>query len=436
MSSFISEDLEVNGKKKSSDLNLLSSFLVVITILIFAFVIIFSRSLYSNYLAVKLSLERFVVCLQSSEQIKSSSNDLTELARMFAVNHDERFAIAYIEEIESTKSQQKALENLKTVCSDKDVALQRLEIAIKQAASLTEMEMYDMRLCYEIIAQDINDIPEQFRKINLRPSDKGLSKTELQNLALKNLFGNGYIIYRNRLNENCLYTIRTISDEVKQELDNNTEKLGNTIDRLRILILALLVVNALSTIGLKEFKNIVHNFDKIYEFDRRKVQTLLKDAEYDALTGILNRRSYDQICAASAEQKSRIALLLIDIDDFKNINDTYGHAGGDTVLKNFASILKDTFRNGDYIARIGGDEFAVILTDFNTEGFKVIIDKIKYINNQLERLEGFKNVSISVGMSYCRTGYSEDLFNQADKALYAVKDAGKKGCRVYDSTLG
>lgn len=290
MSSFISEDLEVNGKKKSSDLNLLSSFLVVITILIFAFVIIFSRSLYSNYLAVKLSLERFVVCLQSSEQIKSSSNDLTELARMFAVNHDERFAIAYIEEIESTKSQQKALENLKTVCSDKDVALQRLEIAIKQAASLTEMEMYDMRLCYEIIAQDINDIPEQFRKINLRPSDKGLSKTELQNLALKNLFGNGYIIYRNRLNENCLYTIRTISDEVKQELDNNTEKLGNTIDRLRILILALLVVNALSTIGLKEFKNIVHNFDKIYEFDRRKVQTLLKDAEYDALTGILNHR--------------------------------------------------------------------------------------------------------------------------------------------------
>ncbi|MBR0100903.1 MAG: hypothetical protein IJP90_14500 [Treponema sp.] len=104
MSSFISEDLEVNGKKKSSDLNLLSSFLVVITILIFAFVIIFSRSLYSNYLAVKLSLERFVVCLQSSEQIKSSSNDLTELARMFAVNHDERFAIAYIEEIESTRS--------------------------------------------------------------------------------------------------------------------------------------------------------------------------------------------------------------------------------------------------------------------------------------------------------------------------------------------
>ena len=426
-------------KKRANGRNILpgifSTFLLAITATVFIFIIIISNVMNSSFKRVRASIDKFIVCQQSTDTIKMRSNDLTELARLFVVNQDERFALAYIEEIETNRSQTKALEDLRQVCSDKDVALQRLEIAISQAESLISMELYDIRLGYEIIGKNEFEIPEILRKIELKSSDKALSKEKLQEEALKNIFGNGYLIYRMRVNENCLITVKAISDEIKKELDENSEKLGKNIDYLRILIFALLIINALSTIGLREFSSVQKSYSKIYEIGEKRTRVLLKRAENDALTGILNRRAYDQICKSSAEQKMSIALLLIDMDNFKSINDTFGHTGGDTALKALASILKDTFRNGDYVARIGGDEFAAILTDFKPEGFKVVTEKINYVNERLSQIKGIEGASVSVGMAYSPSGYSEDLYKKADKALYAVKEAGKKGSRIYEESL-
>ena len=437
MSNFIDEhyDSENLNLKKGISTGLLSSVLVAITIIVFFFIILISYRVNHGYKALRSSINRFTVCEQCSEIIKTSSNQLTELARMFIVNHDDRFALAYVEEIEGTNSQQKALEDLQRVCSDKELALQRLKVAITQSKSIVAMELYNMKLCYEIISKNEEDIPDIIRKIEIKPSDKKLSKEELHEMAVKNIFGNGYSIYKMRINENCQITIKAISDEIKQEVDENSEKLGQNLDRLRLLILVLLVVNGLSTIGLKEFKDVTKSYNKMYEMGERRNKILLKNAEYDALTGILNRRAYEQICTNSAKQKISIALLLIDMDNFKHINDTYGHTGGDTALKALAEILKDTFRNGDFVARIGGDEFAAILVNFKPEGFKIIEEKISYINNRLSKLEGLEKVSVSVGMAFSPVGYTEILYKNADKALYAVKESGKRGCRIYDDRL-
>ena len=435
MKTFFSIAHEHDHEQKTANISILTSFLILVIIAIFFTIIFISYTVNKSYHAVRLSLNRFIVCEQSTEIIKTSANELTELARMFVVNHDEQFAIAYLNEIEKNNSQKKALEDLKEVCSDKDLALERLNIAITQAESITQMELYNMRLCYEIIGKDKTEIPEQLRSIEIKQSDQNLSIEELQAVAIKNLFGHGFLIYKVRIQENCLITVQAISNEIKKELDENSERLGQNLDRLRILILVLLIINALSSIGLKEFKAVTRSYNRIYELREQKTKNLLKNAEYDALTGILNRRAYEQICKNSAEQKMSIALLLIDMDNFKAINDTYGHTGGDTALKALANILKDTFRNGDYVARIGGDEFAAILTDFKTEGFKIVTEKIKYINERLSELEGLKNVSVSVGMAHSAIGYNEELYKHADKALYAVKETGKKGSRVYDSSL-
>ena len=153
---------------------------------------------------------------------------------------------------------------------------------------------------------------------------------------------------------------------------------------------------------------------------------------YDALTGILNRRAFDQICQNSAEKKQNIALLLIDLDNFKYINDNYGHAGGDTVLKELARTLSDAFRKEDYIARIGGDEFAAILPDFNPEAANIIKSKIAAVNESLSHMkDGIKPVSISVGAAFSTIGFNDELYKNADKALYVVKEKGKRGCEVY-----
>lgn len=418
-------------QKNGGSLVLLGSALPIITILFFVFILAISFKVNTSFRAVRESLNRFIVCEKTSETIKASSSELTELARLFLVNQDEEFALSYIDEIENSNSQKKALENLQQVCSDKDLALQRLKIAISQAESITNMELYNIRLGYEAMGKAPEDMPLRIRNIEIKEDDRKLSKSELQRTAIKNIFGNGYLIYKIRINENCRITVDAISDEIKKELDENAETLGRNIDSLRIFILALLVVNILGTIGLRDFKKVTQSYN---EMDT-KAKKLLKNAEYDALTDILNRRAYEQICKNSAEQKRQIALLLIDLDNFKQINDTYGHTGGDTALKTLASILRDTFRDGDYVARIGGDEFAVILTDFKPEGFKVITDKVGYINERLSIINGIQNVSISVGVAYSPVGYTDELYKQADKALYAVKEAGRKGCRIYDSTL-
>lgn len=435
MKNFFRESTEKNKNNRSETLSLLGSFLIVLTAIVFVLILFISYAVNQNFKTLKASTNRFITSTQSFETIRSSSNELTELVRLFVINHDEQFALSYIDIIENNRSQKNALENLRPLYPDGDFTIKRLENSLMQADNLIALDLYNMRLCYEAIGKRAEEIPERIRNIKIKPADEKLSKEEMQNLAVKNVFGNGYLIYKFRVDENCFLTVKAISDEIKQTLDADSEKLGRNLDRLRILILLLLVINALSSIGLKEFKSVTSSYNKIYEIGERRTRTLLKNAEYDALTGILNRRAYEQICQNSSEQKRSIALLLIDMDDFKSINDTYGHIGGDTALKSLATILSETFRNGDYVARIGGDEFAAVLTDFKEDGFKIVTEKIDSINEQLSGLENIRNVSISVGMAFSPNGYSEELYKKADKALYAVKNSGKKGCRIYDESL-
>jgi diguanylate cyclase (GGDEF)-like protein len=218
------------------------------------------------------------------------------------------------------------------------------------------------------------------------------------------------------------------------------------VNILIFVVLAFLVLNPLKKfqasikkdeklkpVGSSEFRKLAMAYNEIYDMKAKTERHLLIKAEYDALTGILNRRAFDQICQTSAEKKQKIALLLVDLDNFKAINDTYGHSGGDTVLKELARILVATFRKDDYVSRIGGDEFAVVLPDFKMDSTTRIVEKIKIVNEELSHMkDDIHPVSISVGVALSDDGYSQELFDKADKALYAVKSNGRKGCRIYD----
>ena len=239
----------------------------------------------------------------------------------------------------------------------------------------------------------------------------------------------------------------------------NAYELGVNLNRLRFQYIVLLVLNVLmfvvfaflivipltrfrksikndsrlSVIGSQECRELAQSYNEIYDRKAMNEKSLLQKAEYDALTGILNRRAFDQICRNSAEQKEKIAMLLIDMDNFKSINDTYGHSGGDIALKELARILTETFRSGDFVARIGGDEFAVILPGCPAEAGNTIIDKVSRINEELSGLQDIKNVSVSVGVAFSEVGYNEKLFKNADEALYQVKENGRHGCRIFSN---
>ena len=124
---------------------------------------------------------------------------------------------------------------------------------------------------------------------------------------------------------------------------------------------------------------------------------------------------------------------IVDIDHFKEINDTFGHEIGDRILKKLGRLLSSSFRTKDYPIRIGGDEFVVILTDFPNDRRDVIRRKISRINEAMQdTTDGLPAVSLSMGVSLSPEGFTDDLYSKADRALYYVKDHGRNGIAFED----
>lgn len=125
---------------------------------------------------------------------------------------------------------------------------------------------------------------------------------------------------------------------------------------------------------------------------------------------------------------------MIDVDHFKEINDTFGHDIGDRVLKEITRVITEKFREEDAIYRIGGDEFVMILNEWKSDKEELLLKKWNEINEILH--EGSKEVpptSVSVGIAFSHTGYSERLQKHADIALYLAKGAGRACARIYQS---
>ena len=126
-------------------------------------------------------------------------------------------------------------------------------------------------------------------------------------------------------------------------------------------------------------------------------------------------------------------MILVDVDKFKEINDGYGHDVGDKALVRVATLLKKSFRNEDYVCRIGGDEFAVIMLNANSSLRELVEGKISRLNEKLGLAEdGLPPISVSVGVAFGdRENPTDDFYKDADSALYRVKESGDRNCAFY-----
>jgi diguanylate cyclase (GGDEF)-like protein len=174
------------------------------------------------------------------------------------------------------------------------------------------------------------------------------------------------------------------------------------------------------------------------EADRIRHQAL-----HDPLTGLANRAGFEaalteEVIAASA--KGRVsALALIDLDDFKQVNDTLGHAAGDLLLKEVAQRLRDSLRPSDVVARLGGDEFVLILSNV---GYRVGAEKLaRKLVAAVARpmILGGHEARVSASMGVTLFPYADDapadLLRQADEAMYEAKNAGRNGYVIFDRTV-
>ena len=157
-------------------------------------------------------------------------------------------------------------------------------------------------------------------------------------------------------------------------------------------------------------------------------------ATTDGLSGILNRRSFfihgTRIINQSAVSKKSFALILLDLDHFKKINDTYGHPAGDKVIQEFANTIRDDLRTSDIFARLGGEEFGIILPETDMKGAKKVAEEIRSVfEGKVIVVEQNQHISctVSIGIT-CGDGSNNNfdlLLANCDKALYKSKTSGR-----------
>lgn len=162
----------------------------------------------------------------------------------------------------------------------------------------------------------------------------------------------------------------------------------------------------------------------------------------DPLTGIYNRRAFEQLVEHAHEKTidthQNYCLVLLDIDHFKNVNDTKGHPRGDQVLKSLAMLIRSEIRSEDIVARIGGDEFAVLLPHAGILGGSRLADRLlKAVQACTLDDDDPLDVTVSIGISEgsARTKRPAEVYEQADIAMYYSKQKGRNRFTVYDDSI-
>lgn len=152
----------------------------------------------------------------------------------------------------------------------------------------------------------------------------------------------------------------------------------------------------------------------------------------DKLTGLNNRGSFDASLKREIDMAQRqntpLSILILDIDHFKSVNDTYGHSSGDQALQTLARSITDTMRRSDIAFRFGGEEFTLILSNTDLESARLVAERLRVAASQLSCHDGKRTFgfTISVGVAQLTSGeIGTELFDRADKALYLAKKAGR-----------
>jgi len=168
---------------------------------------------------------------------------------------------------------------------------------------------------------------------------------------------------------------------------------------------------------------------------RQTMERLRSEADLDHLTGLANRRRFRLALTREVERWRRYgvpcALLLLDIDYMKAINDRFGHPAGDMVIRQVASTLTKVLRDNDTAARLGGEEFALLLASVDADKAAVAAERLRHILAE-QAVEGVGNFSVSIGVAACPANADSErtLYSASDRALYVAKNDGRNRVAV------
>ena len=423
---------------------------VVISVLMFYSTFHLSQSF--RYLTE--TSENQIELRKAARELMDASDFLTEKVQRFTVTGESRFMDEYFTEAFEKNRREEAIDTMSERSSN-SAALEDLKEAMASSVSLMDREFYAMKLV--IAAKDIENYPELLDSVKLSQADSDLSKSEKMNLASSMVHDEEYYSQKEHIRK----MMNASLDELeKMAYDTDAaalESLRKEMSIVRFIILLQIVVmifmvwltsklgihpvlNAVDHIkaddtipetGANEFRYLARAYNKMYEAYKKSLENLNFKASHDELTGAYNRAGYDLLL--SGIDLNKTYMMLFDVDNFKSINDTYGHETGDKVLVKLVDVMKRNFRSDDYICRIGGDEFVVLMVHSSNIDRKLIAQKIEDINRELAKIDdGLPVASISAGIIHGSDATDkENLFEKSDEALYHSKKLGKNTYTFY-----
>jgi len=437
------------GKKHNGlSLRTVNTVIIVCAIVVSAVVFLATIKLSESFKRVTESSEEHIRLRKAAIELMDASDFLTEKVQRFSVTGDTHFLLEYFEEALIANHREEALTKMSAGTASEE-AVNDLKEAMDGSLHLMSTEYYAMKLVIEALG--IREYPEVLKPVELSEKDKALSSEEKMSLAALMVHDDEYYRQKTLIRNNMKASLDELEkmafDEDAASLQNLSRELGivrliiilQTVSIVAMVVLTTIlgihpVLNAVDRIkedspipegGAAEFRYLAKAYNKLYSAYKKSLEKLSFKASHDELTGVYNRAGYDLL--VSSVDLNETYMLLFDVDNFKTINDTQGHIVGDEAIKKVARVLKDNFRGDDYICRIGGDEFVVLMNHAPKKVSSLIAHKVKQINRDLASADSdVPAYSVSVGIAHGSDANNvENLFAKCDNALYESKSRGK-----------
>ncbi|MCI8695343.1 diguanylate cyclase [uncultured Acetatifactor sp.] len=450
------------GVLKGFRIQSLSLWLVAFTLIISVLIGIGIVQVMEDYYELAQRTREYVFAQEDARDLLFGSNYLTDQARLYAVTKDHVYAEAYFTEVHETRRRDLALEALEVHLRERNEdALNTSKEAMELSNALMVLEIHSMKLAALSAGEDMGSLAREIQDYQLTEEELSWTAQQQADASMELVFGEEYRTMKGQIEAKMSDVTRSVIEICERDQAESEGTMKNALIRQSIytvlvvilvifsyIMIAVLILrpiriyvnciknnNFLEITGAYEFKYLAATYNNVYEMTMEQQNMLRKKAERDALTGLLNRQAFEQLKSQLRISSEPLAFLIIDVDVFKSINDNYGHDVGDQALIKVARLLDENFRKVDYVLRIGGDEFAVIMEKTGPDKKPIIRSKIEAINEILQHPEDeavFPKYSVSVGIAFSEKGFYDDLFQQTDQALYHTKENGRCGYTFYD----
>lgn len=430
---------------------------LIIIIVIFSGTVVFSTAkLTSTFMRITSASKQNSELRNAANELMSASDYLTEQVQRFTIDGEVKYMEEYFTEAFESQRREAAIAKM-DVDDRTDAALTHLQTAMAESVDLMDKEYYAMRLV--IAAKGYVNYPELLKGVKLSLEDLVLPSDEKMRRATELVLSEEYYEQKDAIRREVQESLVEVNKISKNIEENELESLRHQMRIVRAAIViqaafifftlwltSRLAINPLfdavdrikedspiSENGSNEFNYLARAYNKMYEKNKSSFERLNYKASHDELTGAYNRAGYDYLLANI--DLSSTYMMLFDVDNFKSINDTYGHETGDKVLIKIVNILKSIFRDDDCICRIGGDEFVIFIMHSSSMQRRLIESKISQINTELENTDdGLPPVTISIGIVNGKdVKDTEHIFEKTDAAMYESKKSGKNTYTFYEN---